>query len=234
MYGERAAAALPWGVDGSPAVTESHRSDLDLVVLQTLRCIGYATEERVAWAAGLGVGAAAEQLGALADRGLVSHLPGPFEAWGLSERGRTEVATLVANELEMVAARASVRRAYEAFLELNPDLLRVCHDWQLRRLGSAEVLNDHTDIGYDEGVLRRLVGIDVAAQQICVDLGGRLRRFANYGSRFRVALEQALAGDPSWVTDRMESYHSVWFQLHEDLLVTLGLSREDEGGATRV
>lgn len=33
------------------------------------------------------------------------------------------------------------------------------------------------------------------------------------------------AGDPAAVTESTESYHAVWFQLHEDLLVTLGRPR---------
>jgi hypothetical protein len=34
------------------------------------------------------------------------------------------------------------------------------------------------------------------------------------------------------VADTLDSYHTVWFQLHEDLLVTLGISREEERGAS--
>jgi hypothetical protein len=30
------------------------------------------------------------------------------------------------------------------------------------------------------------------------------------------------------VTDSVDSYHSVWFHLHEDLLSTLGRTRDDE------
>jgi hypothetical protein len=38
-----------------------------------------------------------------------------------------------------------------------------------------------------------------------------------------------VAGDRPWVdgSDR-DSCHTVWFQLHEDLLATLGLRRGDE------
>ena len=37
-----------------------------------------------------------------------------------------------------------------------------------------------------------------------------------------------MAGDVTSVADTLDSYHSVWFQLHDDLLVTLDVSREDE------
>jgi hypothetical protein len=39
-----------------------------------------------------------------------------------------------------------------------------------------------------------------------------------------------LAGDHDWFTKPMHpSYHSSWFELHEDLLVTLGRERNQEG-----
>jgi len=61
-----------------------------------------------------------------------------------------------------------------------------------------------------------------AAQQ---RLGRLLARFAGYHERFAAALARASA-DPAWITaaDR-ESCHHVWFELHEDLIATLGLSR---------
>ena len=43
-----------------------------------------------------------------------------------------------------------------------------------------------------------------------------------------MALERSLGGENEFVSDSLESYHSAWFQLHEDLLVTLGITREDE------
>jgi hypothetical protein len=36
---------------------------------------------------------------------------------------------------------------------------------------------------------------------------------------------RAKSGALDYVTDSTASYHSVWFQLHEDLLVTLGIPR---------
>ena len=36
-------------------------------------------------------------------------------------------------------------------------------------------------------------------------------------------------GEPAWVTrPRVDSCHTVWMELHEDLLATLGIDRGDE------
>ena len=67
---------------------------------------------------------------------------------------------------------------------------------------------------------------------ICNDLGAALHRFGGYGARLSHALDRVRGGDTDWFTKPMiDSYHTVWFELHEDLLVTLGIDRHKEGGA---
>ena len=52
---------------------------------------------------------------------------------------------------------AAVERAYQRFLALNRELIRVCNDWQVRPGGAP---NDHADPTYDWSVVDRLVAID--------------------------------------------------------------------------
>ena len=50
------------------------------------------------------------------------------------------------------------------------------------------------------------------------------------GDDLRSALERLVDGDTDWFTKpTIPSYHTVWFELHEDLLVTLGIERSSEG-----
>src|SRR3546814_1224843 len=64
---------------------------------------------------------------------------------------------------------------------------------------------------------------------ICHDLASLLDRYRPYGARFDHAIERVRAGDLDWFTKPMiASYHTVWFELHEDLLVTLGITRGAE------
>lgn len=202
------------------------------MVLHTLRCIGVAGEERVAEASGLETGETRLYLRDLSERGLVTLDPGPFGGWGVTEGGRITDEELARSELDSVDSRVHVLRSYESFLGLNRALLDTCGDWQMRRFGSTPILNDHTDPDYDAKVLSRLIRIDASAQRICTDLASRLTRFGLYGTRLTTALESVLGGNIAYVTDTLDSYHSVWFQLHEDLLVTLAISREEEGKAS--
>lgn len=52
-----------------------------------------------------------------------------------------------------------------------------------------------------------------------------LPRFGGYTARLQYALENA-ALDAAWLTatDR-DSFHRIWFELHEDLIATLGIRR---------
>jgi hypothetical protein len=202
------------------------------MVLHTLRCIGVAGEERVAEASGLETGETRLYLRDLSERGLVTLDPGPFGGWGVTEGGRITDEELARSELDSVDSRVHVLRSYESFLGLNRALLDTCGDWQMRRFGSTPILNDHTDPDYDAKVLSRLIRIDASAQRICTDLASRLTRFGLYGTRLTTAIESVLGGNIAYVTDTLDSYHSVWFQLHEDLLVTLAISREEERKAS--
>jgi hypothetical protein len=56
-------------------------------------------------------------------------------------------------------------------------------------------------------------------------------RFASYRSRLRAARALVDDGQFEWVTSpRCDSYHTVWMQLHEDLLLALGADRSSEEG----
>lgn len=209
-------------------MTAAYRSDAELVVLHTLRCCGVSSLQRVAdvvaWLLPIDV---EEVLLDLAAQGLVGHGGGTFGGWGLTDAGRTADADRITVELDVAGARAQVRSAYDEFLPLNQRTLDICGAWQVRSMGPPLVLNDHSEAAYDEGVLRQLAAVDRAAQPVCALVAERLHRFSHYGPRLASALERARNGEPDLVTDSLDSYHSVWFQLHEDLMVSLGMGRGD-------
>lgn len=202
----------------------THTSHPASLVLHTLRCIGSVPAGRIAEALALPESEVESDLIDLAVAGLVSYTPGVFSGWLLTERGRDEVTRRAVAELETTGAREAVERGFADFLVLNPELLATCTAWQVRDDGGS-LPNDHTDHRYDDKVLKRLVALDQRGQKVCRELAAALPRFAPYAGRLTAALDRALTGDTAAVTDRTDSYHSVWFQLHEDLLVTLDRPR---------
>jgi hypothetical protein len=60
-------------------------------------------------------------------------------------------------------------------------------------------------------------------------LSRSVERFDEYPRRLRAAVRRLDEGDWEWFTSpRIDSYHTVWMQVHEDLLLALGRERADE------
>jgi hypothetical protein len=196
----------------------------DLLVLHTLRCVGFVGLAHAAEAAGLCESDVESELIDLAVVGLVTRVAGEFGGWGLTEVGRVVDGERIADELVAIGARPVVMEAYEEFVVLNPELLDLCAAWQIRPVEGGA--NDHTDAAYDTRVLDLLTGFHQRAETACAQLFATMPRFARYQVRLTHALTQAKAGSRVHVTDSTQSYHTIWFQLHEDLLTTLGIPRE--------
>jgi hypothetical protein len=123
-------------------------------------------------------------------------------------------------------AEAALTRVYEAFLPLNRELVATCTAWQVRPGGVA---NDHTDAHYDWSCIDRLDAIDERAGAVVRRLSRAVERFGPYRPRLRSARLRVHDGEGDWFTSpRVDSYHTVWMQLHEDLLLALGRDRDTE------
>jgi DNA-binding MarR family transcriptional regulator len=208
----------------------THPSEPSFLVLHALRLKGFAEDDVISGVSGLDAGEVGAHLKGLADDELVVRRDGRVSGWSLTPAGRTKHAALVADELAAAGARDAVKGAYERFLAINQDMLGVCTSWQLRDTDGTQAINDHSDAAYDQSVIDRLVGIHDRVRPVTVDLRESMARFGGYGNRLRDALEKVVAGDHEWFTKPViDSYHTVWFELHEDLLSTLGIERASEG-----
>jgi hypothetical protein len=133
-------------------------------------------------------------------------------AWALAEAGSD--------------AAAAAEAAYAGFLPLNQRLLKVCHDWQIAHGG---IPNDHSDPAYDDRVVGRLRVVHSGAVGILVGLVPEVPRFAGYEPRFDHALARLAVDKREWfASPACDSYHTVWMQFHEDLLLATGRARADE------
>lgn len=206
-------------------------SPLDLLALHAVRVKGFADTPALARRFGLDP---AETLEALRDaeaRGWVTHTAfADLQGWSLTEAGRAENERRLAAELASTGAADEVRAVYREFLPLNARLRQACTDWQLRPApGDRLAANDHADPAWDAAVLAELAAIDRALAPLADRLGKVLLRLGGYDARFAAALRRAQAGDAAWVDGSdIDSCHRVWFELHEDLVATLGVDRGAE------
>jgi hypothetical protein len=207
-----------------------HSSKLHLLALHGLRLKGFAEAAAVAQLIDRPEAEVSAGLEPLAREGFVVHRQGRLTGWTLTPEGRSENERLLAEELDRIGAREVAKDCYERFLALNDDMLATCTRWQVRDVDGEQVLNDHSDPAYDEQVVADLGSIDERVRPICAELTEHLERFGHYAPRFTAALTKVRDGEPEWFTKPIiESYHTVWFELHEDLLATLGIDRASEG-----
>lgn len=116
--------------------------------------------------------------------------------------------------------------AYEAFERINVQLKALITDWQTMEVGGQRVVNDHGNADYDSKVLDRLGDMHERADAILMRLANGLPRLDYYRKHLLSALEKAEDGATEWVSDaKVESYHTLWFELHEDLLRIVGRTR---------
>ncbi|MGV1049378.1 MAG: hypothetical protein ACOYD4_12750 [Solirubrobacterales bacterium] len=126
-------------------------------------------------------------------------------------------------------ADPAASEAYERFERINRELLSLFTDWQMiPAAGGERVPNDHSDADYDAGVVDRLGAQHERAEKVLDRFAELEPRLGVHKQRLDDAYDKVLAGELDWVSGaRIDSYHTVWFELHEDLLRMLGREREE-------
>ncbi len=211
-------------------------SSPELLVVHALRVRGFVDADAVVAATGLPADEVDAVLAGVGGAGHARHREGRISGWMLTPDGRAHGEALLSAELDEVGCRSDVEDAYRRFLAVNADFLALCTDWQLRPdpadLDGEPVVNDHADTAWDAAVVDRLGDADAMVGPICDDLASVLDRFDGYRDRFATALAKVRCGDGDWFARPMiDSYHTVWFELHENLLATLGIERAREHAA---
>jgi hypothetical protein len=126
-------------------------------------------------------------------------------------------------------ADPGVTAAIEAFeTGVNKQVLKLTTDWQTVEVDGQRVPNDHGDGDYDAGVidkLGRVIDRTAAVLHPIADADPLVDRFLE---RIGTALTRAEGGDTAYVSGvRVDSVHTVWFQMHEHLLRLTGRERPE-------
>ncbi len=119
-----------------------------------------------------------------------------------------------------------IDKLYDDFLPVNRRLRDVCSAWQTRPDGSP---NDHGDAAYDDVVRDRLDEVHSAIGPVLRRMAETQPRLAGYRPRLQEALDKFDDGEPNWLASPLvDSYHTVWMHLHQELILMLGLTRADD------
>lgn len=150
------------------------------------------------------------------------------ERWTLSPLARMALQADYSRVHADVRDDPQVRAANRDFEDVNHALKALMTDWQVVTIAGERIENDHQDKAYDARILDRLGSLHERSEPILKRLEARLPTLAFYRLALLAALEKAEDGDSAWVSDvSCESYHTLWFELHEELIRILGGSRTD-------
>jgi pyruvate,orthophosphate dikinase len=201
-------------------------NDRELAVLRVVRLKGRPTLADLAEAAAI----SEQEAGAAARELVASQLcQEANDRVRLTREGRDKLEELLAQEREGIDS-GRVRALYERFTPLNGRFKQLAHRWQ-ERDGEP---NDHGDAAYDQAILDDLAVLDGDFQPLLEEIAALAPRLGPYPGRFRRALEKVQGGDHSWfLKPLIDSYHTIWFELHEDLIGLAGLDRASEAAAGR-
>jgi len=219
-------ASEPVGVDVEPV-------GLDDPVGSALRALaikGYAAPDALGTAIGCGREEAVALLDQLSADGLAETAAGSFR---LTDAGKAAAAERLAEDATAWGGERAVA-ALDAFLTMDERMKATVTAWQMREIDGEQTFNDHSDAEYDATVMADLAALHADADPWLDSLEAGPARLRIYRARLDRANEAAQAGDGRYVASpRVDSYHSVWFELHEDLIRLAGRNRADEVAAGR-
>lgn len=209
-----------------PEAGSPHRD----AIQRALLIKGFAMPEDLARAFFSTPEAIGEILDAIAADGLAELTGGMF---ALTEDGKMVGGEMIAADREQWGAR-NADGALEALLPLDQRMKDVVTGWQMREFKGAQILNDHADPEHDAVVLSSFESLAEAASEWLDSLKPGLPRLGAYAARLERAAQQVADGDFDYIASpRVDSYHNIWFELHEDLILLAGRNRADEVAAGR-
>ena len=145
--------------------------------------------------------------------------------YGLLPPGKERHETLI-DSYAGADVQSGLKAHYDRFLELNEVFKQLCTEWQVRGDTRTTTPTPPTMPSASPG------------WRSCVPIRSRrsraspsaLPRMARYSSRLDESAAKVAAGNTKLFTGVMcGSFHDVWMEMHEDLIVLLRINRVEEG-----
>jgi DNA-binding MarR family transcriptional regulator len=195
----------------------------ELAVLQAVRLKGRVSRTDLA----VTLGEEPNELAAVVDRLVASGLVLDSSVLRVSPDGRARLDELLTHERRRVDV-AVLSAAHADFRAVNTEFKALVTDWQI----ADGRPNTHEDSDYDAAILTRLDGVHRRVTPIIDAAADQLPRLSRYSAKLQTALDKVHAGETVWLSRPLiDSYHTVWFELHEELILAAGLTREAESKA---
>ncbi len=201
--------------DGEAPAAAARPADR-FAVLRALGLKGLATAERVAAVLAADPAGVEAELRTAAAAGLVRETPRGF---AMLPAGRDAVLAGLEEERATLDA-AAMEAIFERFDALDREFKALVSGWQQAAPAEAEAAWARAVAG--------LCSLHERLLPVVAEAAALVPRLGAYPARFVAALEAVRAGDHTMLASPLkESYHTAWFELHEELIALSGRRRTE-------
>lgn len=147
----------------------------------------------------------------------------------ISPDGRNFLDDVYPIAFDAIRSNAAITEAMDAFeTGVNKQVLALTTDWQTIEVDGARVSNDHADADYDAKIIEKLGRVHEKTQKVLRPLADADPLVDRFLDRIGAALIRAEGGETDYVSGvRVDSVHTVWFQMHEHILRLTGRERPE-------
>ncbi|MDV6230595.1 PEP-utilizing enzyme [Rhodococcus cercidiphylli] len=189
-------------------------ADNEFEILHAIRVRGFASADQIASTTGLRPEDITPVLDAADAAGHVKQRTGRIVGARLTPTGRAR-HLLIGRTQVSDDQRQALTSSYDAFLVPNRAFKTLTTRWQTEKQLDATTTE--------------LTTIHATATSVLADASRVDARFGRYEPRLTSAFDRFRNGDTDALAKPLsESYHDVWMELHEDMLVTLGRERTND------
>lgn len=145
--------------------------------------------------------------------------------WQIESAGEEEAAKYRKKLLEESGRKEEILKYCQEFEEINKRFKELVTRWQMKEEDGVMVPNDHKDPDYDFKIIEELTRIHEETKNLINKISEIIPMYRRYISRFENALNQLMDGKLDYMDRARDSYHNIWFELHESLLKLSGMQR---------
>ncbi len=159
----------------------------------------------------------------LADRELVSKTP--EGSWAIRQKGEAEIGENRKLLLERCASKEEFLRLCSQFEVLNFEFKTLVTKWQIREFQGSSTQNDHKDSEYDFSIVEQLANVHEKTKNMISQISVIFPFYKRFLDRFQNSFQHIANGEFDFIDISRDSYHNIWFEIHESLLQLSGTKR---------
>ncbi|WP_181779258.1 hypothetical protein [Pseudonocardia pini] len=147
----------------------------------------------------------------------------------ISQAGRELLEQAYPTAFADLRGSDTVQAAMDSFESgVNTQILSLTTDWQTKEVGGDRVPNDHGDADYDAAIIDKVGRVVDKTGKVLRPLADADPLVDRFLDRIGAALTRAEGGETDYVSGvRVDSVHTVWFQMHEHILRLTGRERPE-------